>query len=110
MRLTRTPLLKCVLCLAVLGSWASAASATPISFTPYLGVTITKDSLSLPAPVDQTPGSNLGAHTANVHVVQIDLTAPGLGFKVSPDNGALPLETRTQTTLQYLTQQNAQLR
>lgn len=109
MRQYRRQLVRSVLAVVVAGSWAVPAAATPISFTPYLGITITKDSLSLPAPVDQTPGSNLGAHTANTNVVQIDLTAPGIGFKVSPDNGAQALETRTQTTLQYLTQENAQL-
>jgi exopolysaccharide biosynthesis protein len=39
----------------------------------------------------------------------IDLRAPGLVFKLSPDNGDAPGEALTRTTLSYLTQENAQL-
>jgi hypothetical protein len=60
------------------------ASASPILSLPYLGITRTTDSLALPAPGDQTPGSGLGAHTATINLVAIDLTAPGIGFMVSP--------------------------
>lgn len=76
---------------------------------PWLGVTRITESLSLAAPADQTPGSNLLAHTANVNVVKIDLTAPGIGFKLSPDNGAAAGETTTQRTLAFMSQEGAQL-
>jgi exopolysaccharide biosynthesis protein len=94
---------------ALLISPAATVWASPITTIPYLGVTRYTDSITLPAPSDQTPGSNLGAHTANINVVQIDLTAPGIGFKLSPDNGAATGETLTQTTLSFLTQENAKL-
>lgn len=97
----------------VAASWffcvSAPAWASPITTTPYLGVTRITDSLSLPAPADQTPGSGLGAHTANVNLVIIDLLAPGISFKVSGDNGPAAGETLTQTTLAFMSQENAQL-
>jgi len=98
-----------LLCVAWLAATPSPVSASPIAIVPYSGVTIFSDSLSLPAPVDQTQGSGLGPHTANVHVVTINLKAPGIGFKVSPDNGPAAGETLTQTTLAFLNQEHAQL-
>jgi exopolysaccharide biosynthesis protein len=83
--------------------------AESLVFTPYVGITRITDSLTLPAPADQTPGSGLGTHTANINVIKIDLTAPGIGFKVSPGNGDSPGEALTRTTLQFLSQENAQL-
>jgi hypothetical protein len=94
--------------IAILICLAATARATPITTHPYLGISRTTDSFTLPAPADQT-GSGLGPHTANVNVISIDLGAPGIGFKLSPDNGDAPDETRTQTTLSYLAQENAQL-
>jgi hypothetical protein len=88
---------------------AAPVWADPIITTPYVGITRIQDSITLPAPADQTPGSGLGAHIANINVIQIDLKAPGIGFKVSPGNGDAPGESLTQTTLQYLAQENAQL-
>jgi len=99
LRLAATGLLGC----------AGAAFAAPTVTTPYLGVTRTTDTLSLAAPVDQTSGTGLGAHVAKVNLLRIDLTAPGIGFKVSPDNGPAAGETRTQTTLGFMKQEKAQL-
>lgn len=101
--------LRFVLAVAILAVCVAPAWASPITVVPYLGITRTTDSLTLPAPVDQTPGSGLGTHRANINLIAIDLTAPGIGFRVSPDNGAAPLETLTQTTLAFLSQTNAQL-
>jgi len=42
-----------------------------------------------------------------MHIAEIDLTAPGIGFQFTPPGG--PLETVRQTTLDYLNQQHAQL-
>jgi exopolysaccharide biosynthesis protein len=95
--------------IAILISLTATAWASPITMFPYLGISRTTDSFTLPAPADQTSGSGLGPHTANVNVISIDLGAPGIGFKLSPDNGAAPGETLTQTTLSYLVQENAQL-
>ena len=85
------------------------AWASPILSFPYLGITRYTDTIALPAPADQTAGTGLGAHTAKINVIQIDLTAPGIGFKLSPDNGGAPGETLTQTTLAFMTQENAKL-
>src|SRR5262245_45650753 len=93
-----------ILCLHSNSIWA-----TPIVTVPYLGITRYVDSVSLPAPADQTPGTGLGPHVANINVIKIDLNAPGIGFKLSPDNGAAAGETLTQTTLAFLSQENAKL-
>src|SRR5262245_1895485 len=87
----------------------ATAWTTPITTYPYLGISRTTDSFTLPAPADQTAGSGLGSHTANVNVISIDLGAPGLCYKLCPDDGAAAGETLTQTTLSYLIQENAQL-
>jgi hypothetical protein len=94
---------------AILIALVAPVWAIPVSTNPYLGITRVTDSFTLPAPSDQTPGSGLGTHTANVNVISIDLRAPGIGFKLSPDNGVAPGETLTQTTLSFLSQENAQL-
>jgi hypothetical protein len=95
--------------LCAMGLWAPEAGAVQAVSNPWLGITRITDSLSLPAPADQTTGSNLGAHTANVNVVLIDLTAAGIGFKLSPDNGAAAGETTTQQTLSFMSQEGAKL-
>lgn len=94
---------------AILIALAVPVWAIPVITNPYLGITRITDSFTLPAPLDQTPGSGLGTHSGNVNVIEIDLRAPGIGFKLSPDNGAAAGETLTQTTLSFLTQENAQL-
>ena len=93
----------------ILVAHVAPISATPVETHPYLGITRFIDSIVLPAPADQTAGSGLGAHTAHINVITIDLTAPDLAFKLSPDNGAAPDEALTKTTLSYLSQENAQL-
>lgn len=104
----RKRVLSCsIVVVSILGA-PTAIAAQEITH-PYLGITRIKDSLSLPSPSDQTPGSNLGAHVANINLVKIDLQAPGLGFKLSPDNGAAAGETTTQRTLDFLKKENAQL-
>ena len=42
-----------------------------------------------------------------MHIVQIDLSAPGLRFKLSPPSGGR--EVVRQTTLDYLAQEGAQV-
>jgi Phosphodiester glycosidase len=101
--------LRPVFAAAILIALVAPVWAIPVSTNPYLGITRVTDSFTLPAPSDQTPGSGLGTHTANVNVISIDLRAPGIGFKLSPDNGVAPGETLTQTTLSFLSQENAQL-
>jgi exopolysaccharide biosynthesis protein len=43
----------------------------------------------------------------SIHVVEIDLTAPGIAFKLTPPGGAL--ETIRQTTIEFLKQEHAQI-
>ena len=62
--------------------------------TPFLGVTY----------IDRTEPSPRAIH---LHVVQIDLSAPGIRFKLSPHAG--PLEVVRQTTLEFLKQEHAQV-
>src|ERR1700693_5509562 len=45
--------------------------------------------------------------TENMHIAEIDLTAPGIGFELTPPGGTL--ETVRQTTLGFLNQEHAQL-
>ena len=111
----RTHARRRVLAWSIVLAWTvgtPALHAAPEITQPYLGITRIKDSLTLPAPGDQTPGSNLGAHVAhvaNVNLIKIDLQAAGLRFKLSPDNGAAAGESTTQRTLDFLKQENAQL-
>ncbi len=61
---------------------------------PYVGITY----------IDRTETSPRAVH---LHLIQIDLKAPGLRFKLSPPAGGR--EVVRQTTLDYLTQEGAQL-
>ena len=61
---------------------------------PFVGITY----------IDRTETSPRLIH---MHIVQIDLAAPGLRFKLSPPSGGR--EVVRQTTLAYLTQEGAQV-
>ena len=61
---------------------------------PYVGITY----------VDRTETSPRSVH---MHIVQVDLAAPGLRFKLSPPAGGR--EVVRQTTLEYLAQEEAQV-
>jgi len=61
---------------------------------PFVGITYIDRTETSPRPV-------------HMHIVQIDLAAPGLRFKLSPPSGGR--EVVRQTTLDYLTQEGAQL-
>lgn len=61
---------------------------------PFVGVTLITRTETVP-------------RVENMHIVQIDLTAPGIGFKLTSSGGSL--ETVRQTTLNYLNQEHAQL-
>ena len=43
----------------------------------------------------------------NMHIVQIDLAAPGIGFKLTPQSGSL--DTTRQRTVDFLNQEQAQV-
>ena len=61
---------------------------------PFAGITY----------IDRTETSPRAVH---MHIVQVDLSAPGLRFKLSPPSGGR--EVIRQTTLDYLTQEGAQV-
>jgi len=73
-------------------SWL-ALLATLVS-QPFLGITL----------IDRTETAPRRIH---VRVVQIDLRAPGIRFKLSPPGG--PREVRRQTTLDFLRRERAQV-
>jgi exopolysaccharide biosynthesis protein len=77
------------------------ASGTEIVTHPYRGVTHIVRTETLP-------------RVEHINVIQIDLTTPGLRFKVTDGNANQPAnsairETTAATTLSYLTSQNGQL-
>ena len=78
--------------LALLAS-ANLYSASNVSH-PFVGVTCIERSESVPREI-------------HMHIVQIDLAAPGLRFKLTPASGKL--ETTRQTTLDFLRQEHAQI-
>src|SRR5262245_48270321 len=83
-------------CLIVIGLTAIAAGrlhATIIVEQPYVGVTyITRSE---------------GSPNHNMHILQIDLTAPGIGFKLTPQSGAQ--DVVRQRTTDFLNQEHAQM-
>lgn len=74
--------------------WPRWATPDVIVTQPYVGVTHTVRTETTPRPV-------------TMHIVEIELDAPGLQFKVTPHGG--PLDTYKQTTLSYLSAQSAQI-
>lgn len=70
--------------------------ATQTSSNPFLGVTLYRRIETSPRPL-------------KINVAEINLTAPGIRFYMTPANGGLPEETTKQTTRSFLTQQHAQL-
>ena len=90
MRLVRSCL---VLVLATLAIAPATARTWQIT-QPFVGVTYADRTVTEPRPL-------------RMHVVQIDLRAPGIRFKVSPPGG--DREVIRQTTLDFLNQERAQL-
>jgi Phosphodiester glycosidase len=80
---------------AALPLWAEVTVTSP-----YQGITRTYRTETLPRP-------------QNINVVEIDLTNPNISFKLSPGNpptdNIFNSETRGQTTLDFLLQEQAQL-
>lgn len=72
----------------------AAAPAADVVDHPFPGITTIARTETLPRKL-------------SIHVVEIDLTAPGISFKVTPPGGTL--ETIRQTTLDFLRQQHAQV-
>jgi|GEM_PF-1415391 len=79
------------LLLAILPGWARASETVT---HPFVGVTHIARSETSPRPL-------------KMHIVDIDLAAPGIAFKVTPHGGARA--TIKETTLQFLAEQQAQI-
>ena len=73
---------------------SSGAHAGEVVGHPFRGVTSIARTESAP-------------RVLTIHVVEIDLAAPGIAFKLTPPGGAL--ETVRQTTLDFLKQEHAQI-
>ena len=69
-------------------------SSSQTATHPFVGVT-------------RTARTDTSLRPLRMNIVNIDLTAPGLSFKLTPHSGRL--DTITEPTLQYLTEQHAQL-
>lgn len=87
----RKPIVLLALALSV---FPGRTEATQTVTRPFEGVSHTDRSESTPRPL-------------RLHVVDVDLAARGIRFKVTPPSGAI--ETTKQTTLQFLTEQRAQI-
>jgi len=83
-----------VMGVSVAAAMTAAAHAAVTVTTPYQGVTLITRTDTTPRPV-------------TMHVAEIDLTAPGISFGVTPSSGTK--ETTRQTTTDFVTQSNAQL-
>ncbi len=74
--------------------WSGGLRADVVTRQPYRGVTLITRTETSPRYV-------------TMHIAIIHLTAPGIGFKVTPPGGTR--DTVRQTTLDFLNQQNAQI-
>ena len=72
----------------------SALHAADVVAHPFAGITTIARSETVPRKL-------------SIHVVEVDLTAPGIAFKLTPPGGAL--ETIRQTTVEFLKQEHAQV-
>jgi hypothetical protein len=80
----------------VLSFLTTTARAETTTTRPFRGVMLHQRIEKSPRPM-------------KVNVLEIDLRAPGIRFKVTPPNGELPGETTLQTTRDFLIEQHAQL-
>jgi hypothetical protein len=83
--------------ISIIVLWAALAGAEETVRHPFVGVTHIHRTETAPRPV-------------SLHLLKIDLTAPGLSFKLSaPRRGPGTRETVRQTTRDFLEQEHAQL-
>jgi hypothetical protein len=80
--------------LSLLVAAASPALGGSVITNPFLGVTRIDRTETLP-------------RTENMHIVEVNLAAPGIGFAVTPQGGTR--DTVRQTTLDFLKQEQAQV-
>src|SRR5436305_1195947 len=79
---------------AVSGLWFGVAQAETATTHPHLGITYIIRAETSPRPL-------------RMHIVVIDLSVPGIAFKLTPPGGTR--ETVRQTTLDFLNQEHAQV-
>ncbi len=87
--------ISCLVAGSALVATASAQETRTVT-QPFIGVTLTRIDTMVPRRL-------------SMNLVEIDLTIPGIGFAVTPSNGAAAGETVGLTTRQFLTQQGVQL-
>ena len=80
--------------LVAIAWWCCALRAEETVAHPFRGITYIERMETAPRAL-------------RMHVVKVDLAAPGIAFKVSAPGG--PLETIRQTTLEFLEQEHAQI-
>lgn len=93
-----------VVALAAILSWSTLLHAATTVTHPYVGITAITDTETSPRKL-------------NMHIIEVDLTAPGIGVKLAPPGINLPQgtavpydrETVRQTTMDYLNQEHAQI-
>lgn len=93
-RVRRTSVLRWGVTLGCLCLPASTRAGDVVT-TPYLGITLHRRTETSPRPL-------------KINVLEINLAAPGIGFRVTAPNGAAEGETTRQTTRAFLNQQGAQ--
>lgn len=75
---------------------ANIACAAVVTTNPFQGITLSTYTLTVP-------------RTVTIHVAEIDLTAPGLSFQVTPANTSQGGETVPETSMAYANRVHAQL-
>lgn len=83
-----------VVAASLVAGWGSELRGAETVAHPFLGITHITRTESSPRSV-------------RMHIVQVDLTVPGIGFKLTAPGGTL--ETIRQTTLGFLDQEQAQV-
>ena len=73
-----------------------AAPAVVVVRQPFAGVRWTQRTQTFPRPL-------------SIHVLEIDLTHPGIRFQITPSNGPAPGELNPQTVRSYVTSVGAQI-
>ena len=83
--------------LVIVLSWSCLLYAATTVQHPYIGITAITETETVP-------------RILNMHIIKVDLTSPGIGFKLTPQGFGTPLrDTVRQTTLDYLNQEHAQV-
>jgi len=83
------------ICAAVLVVHAGARAAETVTY-PFQGIRHIHRTDTIP-------------RNLSIHIVEIDLKAPGIGFRLTPPSAQYPNRTLHQTTRNFLIEQNAQL-